>query len=251
MVLFKKTFILFFLFLHLLCNSKHSISDELTINVPEGDYMPYARVTASTAEGVYIDTIAEAAYELGYKISFKPLPWKRAIIEARTGKSDAMVPISKTLERIRDFSFTTTHITSEETVLFSRNYFDYDGDLKSLRRYKIGFQIGKFNRERLKSIPSNNLYEVRNTEKLIRMLHFGRIDLFIGTNFQVQYVKRKKGISGTVMPVYPAISIDKGYIAFSRKNIKSEELAKQFSKSILNLKSNGRYEQIISKYIYE
>ncbi len=97
----------------------------------------------------------------------------------------------------------------------------------------------------------DNLDEANSTQLNIIKLMNNRIDGLIGDEISVyQYIK-KLGYSDKIVKLFYLYSAEeaKGYLMFSKKSISYETINK-INKTIITIKQNGSYDEIINNYKY-
>jgi polar amino acid transport system substrate-binding protein len=146
---------------------KNFISYPKTIKVVRGNenYPPYEFIEKGKLTGFHIDVITMVAKQMKLNIRFESLPWKRALKEIETGTADAISYITPTPTRKAFAIFLDDNVLSHSISGFlalkkNIKHIHYNGDLESLKPYRIGVQLGyaygnKFDdTERLKKVKA-------------------------------------------------------------------------------------------------
>ena len=82
------------------------------------------------------------------------------------------------------------------------------------------------------------------------MLDKKRIQLIVGTRYVLQYTAKQNQVTDQITNLEPPLSIDGGYIAFSKaKGPAQKEMADAFSQELKKLKASTQYQAILEKYI--
>lgn len=66
----------------------------LSICTDQNYWFPYSYAEQGESRGMHIDVVHTALTNLGYSVTFTPLPWKRCLYEAKNGQYDAIVSAS-------------------------------------------------------------------------------------------------------------------------------------------------------------
>ncbi len=118
-------------------------------------WYPYTYESNGKAKGIHVDIVSLALKNLGHDFTFTPLPWKRCLKEAQSGKYSAVVSGSYKTERAKKLLYppdashakkSRWRITQVEYVVVSHieNAYDFKGDLKTVPgpvRAPLGYSI--------------------------------------------------------------------------------------------------------------
>lgn len=126
--------------------SVHSESDkEILICTDQNYWYPYSYQENNISKGIHVDIVDKALNNLGYKVIFKPLPWKRCIQSAELGKYGGIVSASYKPERAVVLNYpedasnnieSKWRITQVEYTFIGHKLdsYEFKGDLDSLPR---------------------------------------------------------------------------------------------------------------------
>lgn len=94
-------------------------------------------------QGYSWDVVRESFHAMGYTVRLLIVPWERGIHYLASGKVDLVFPANKTVERERNYVFSTEYVDQIETVIYMRqnDNFAWRG-LDSLDGLAIGFVRG-------------------------------------------------------------------------------------------------------------
>lgn len=223
------------------------------IRVVSPDYWcPFGCEANSSHEGYPIDILRAIFEPRGIKITYSNLNYSRAIIETRKGRFTLIPSVFK--EEAPDFIFSRQTISDSRYCFYSRadSSWTFTGadSLKNMRigaikSYSYGELIDKAiakQKGRFELQAGNNL-----TERLVRMLVAGRLDVFIENEYLVAYnlllnpdVKlREAGCEAS----------SSTYIAFSPgDNQLGQKYADMFDAGLLQLRASGALEKIMARY---
>ncbi len=221
-------------------------------NVCFNNYPPYHYMENNSPSGIAVEIANRVALSLGIKIKYQLLPWSRCLMYAKSGKVDAILFIFKKKER-EDFLYYHKEnlIAHEVNALYALNNKDisFNGDIENdLKSYTIGiiqdFSYGNTFDNASKTLT---LDTVTDAPKLLKKLILGRNDCILYNTLLTNWYSRKMGIQGKIKRIDPPVSIEPGYIAFSKK-AETEVLSKQFAVGMSLFKQSDQYAQVLEKY---
>ncbi len=241
--------IAFFIILNL--SSFDLLAEELKIVRIDANYAPYEMVVEGKLTGLHIDLVNAVTNNLGIKVIFKSLPWKRAIQRIKKGTADAITYIGKTPVREEFVYFNDGNILSSSAYIFTclksrAGNIKYNGDLMSVRRYKIGVQRGYSYGTKFDETKYLQKHVVDKKYQLLSMLLNGRIDLAVID--EPEYLQNQNnGEWSKTTFLKPDIVKQNFYIGFSKAK-KLEQLTEKFAKELTRFKLTKEYQMILTKY---
>lgn len=237
----------------LLATSLPICADEIVLGADI--WPPFNGEPGSDSPG-YMVEIAQKVFESkGHTITYKEIPWTRAIISCREG--DIQGIIGAAVGDAEDFVFPSEYLglSANNAFTLKESTFKYD-NANSLSGVKVGFIQDYAYGDDL-----NNFIEANKNSKLIKFmvgndalkknikkLQVHRLDVVIETKSVFEYTANEMGLSDIFKSVGVDGSPDALYIAFSPKNPKSKEYAKILSDGVVELRNNGELEKILKKY---
>jgi polar amino acid transport system substrate-binding protein len=230
--------------------------DAETITLVADEWPPFNSVPGSEEEGYLVDVARAVFVKKGINVSYKLLPWKRAIELTRNGKYNGIIGASRT--DAPDFVF-----PSEE---LSRNFISFyvrkDSNWKFVNRNDIikislgviaGYDYRKWLLDYISTYQSDpEKIQImagdrplnRNILKLINK----RVDAIVDNEAVILNVARSMYVTDQIkLAGYdsePAFI----YIAFSPGNADSQRYADILSEGIIQLRKSGQLELILSRY---
>jgi len=154
----------------------------IKICMDESDWYPFTIVKNGKGVGIHIDIIKEALSNLGYTYTFRIMPWKRCLNEAKQGHFDAVATASFNQSRAEFLDYpkgaAKEHKSSyrvmqvEYVVVTLRDdSYKFDGDIKTIPRpiraprgYSI---VGDLEKQGL-VVDDNSANDEINIKKLLR-----------------------------------------------------------------------------------
>ncbi len=213
------------------------------------EWAPYIFIENKEIIGSDADIIREICKRLGIEPEFEEVPWKRALKYVEEGKADAIFTPKYTKERAEFLYYPPEPLNMEKLVIavlkgssIKLNKID---DLKNqtvgvVRGYVYNPEFDNYQDIKKSSFDDDN--------QLLRVLANNRIPLAAFTDEgNLKFISKKSGIE--VETVY-VLSETPSYVAFSKKALgeKGKELAEKFGQALRQLKEEGIFQKIRSKY---
>jgi len=189
---------------------------------------------------------------LGYQVSWRLTPWRRALRDVESGEADAILDIGPHQNYLTTFLFTTEPMSSHETMLFHdrRRPFAFRS-LSDLAGLVIGVSPGYlYNNDEF--ISSEAFFREpaptfeANMQKLVR----GRIDMVAMSKPVGLYTSDALGISHQIRYHPMPLSQSDFFLAFT-KAAGWAETAAEFSEALKVFKTTEQYQRILEKYRLE
>lgn len=216
------------------------------------NYPPYGYLCGTEAKGLDVAIIKEVFRRMGDTVSFKFLPWKRALAMAEHGKVDGLFMLVKTPDREK-YMYYSDPVRKESMALFvcKDSCIEFDGDFNSLRGYTFGvvndFSYGPELDEFIKKNKTKNVdlgeSPLMNICKLVKR----RFDFFIADDLSTFYIAHEAGLDTKIKRLEPFIGKNSVYISFLKCR-KLEKLRDRFNAALRSMRTDGTLENIIQKY---
>lgn len=225
-----------------------------TITLVADPWCPYNCQPDSAFPGILIEVAQRAFERSGHAITYKTMPWTRAIKSVRVGRYDGIVGTGP--EETPDFVFTDREILSVDHTFFVRRDDTWRyRDLASLARRKLGvvsgYSYGDLHHRYVQphAEDADRVLIVTGSEPLERLLEFlvvRRIDTLIEDRTAFRYNLRGREALALVKPagVFAKETI---YIAFSPANERAPEYARILSRYIAG--NGAEIDAIIGRYV--
>lgn len=197
-------------------------------------------------KGFDVEVVTEVFERAGIDVEVRFLPWKRVIAVAKKGVIAGMVSCSYQKER-------------EEYLLFS------DEISKSRRSFAtvVGNVLGPMNtfedaKGKMIVVTSGHgtekelvkkdvVHESSFTDQAsIKMLINGRVDAFYSSRELMQFLAKEMGVSDKLE--YHDVSSKSVHLCLTKKWQGADALMSKFNKTLKEVKADGTYEAIHSKY---
>ena len=211
--------------------------------------------------GIFVEIAKAAMEENKMQFEYQTLNWMRAIVEARSGKTNALLGAAKV--DAPDFIFHKTPIVEIKYEMFKlkSKKFNFTGkkantpELKNLKIGVInGYGYDDYMMKRIDAKDPNIIVVSGDSalEKLIQMVISERIDAFyeapmVFKNYQIHNASENiNKIDSAGVPEQDAQQL---FIAFSPAIPESKKYADWIDQQLKKLKKNNQYEALLNKYV--
>jgi polar amino acid transport system substrate-binding protein len=221
------------------------------------DDPPYFMSQDDEVVGIDADLGREAMERLGCSLSFKKLPWARALQELREGRVDMLSGAYRTSEREQYAHYSEVVGLVSPNILFIRQSeaanFDFN-DLRSLLEsdFRLGAQVNVSYSDEYSALIQNpdyadNIEFLPRRELLWRMLARNRLDGLIASKLTGLYEIQELGLSGRIAPSSLVVSNKPAYFVFSKASVSSEFVA-DFDRALQSMLDDGTFAAIVNRY---
>jgi polar amino acid transport system substrate-binding protein len=219
-----------------------------TIQIASDVWCPYI---CETQPG-YLVEIAQRAFETqGEQVIFVPMPFNRALKEAKSGNIDAVLAISPSAATEYDLLTGETIVgqVSNDFFVVNHNPWTYKklSDLSSQSISVIkGYDYGQILASYLTTHPqvSWSVGEDPLSMNIIRMIK-GRHQITVGNRYVIEYTARQLKLADKIKYAGSMAETINLYVGF---NINQQAKQQQFDLGVKVLKASGEYQKILDKY---
>lgn len=226
------------------CTSKNAEKKEgdTIVMATNAEFPPYEYKEGDDIVGIDAELAEAIADKLGMKLEIEDMAFDSIISAVQSGKADfGAAGMTVTDERKEQVDFSVSYYTGKQVIIVAKG-----SDIKSpddLEGKKIGVQLGTTG-----DIYISSDYGDENTEKFnkgyeaVLSLSQGKIDaVVIDDQPAKEFIKEIDGLE-----ILESEYISEDYaIAFK----KGSSLVEKFNKAIKELKEDGTFDAIVSKYI--
>lgn len=199
----------------------------------------------TTFPGYDIEIIQEAFLSQGLATEFSFFPWKRAYLLVESGEFDALCSCSWRPERDKAFWY------SEEMGNVSKGIFSIESQafnaLSDLRDHKVGVVSGYNLEEELKVAGISDIQSVVSDTLLLNLLLYKRVEAIYSYENTVNSLLKVMSPRPRIM--FRQIENAPYYLCISRAHKGGEALVGKFNSGLQKLRSEGRYQSIIQRYL--
>lgn len=258
--------LLFCLFLLSIQFSVYATSKQEVVIYAEENYRPYTWVENGQLKGIYVDILKQAFEKMeGYHVKLKAVPWERGLHMLEKGEAFALFPPYYQPKHRPYISPYSEPIFREKTILvcrkgiFTENRTRWPEDFYGLTiGQSSGYLMGGDKYIEAVRQGKITVSESLRTGQNLLMVATGRIDCYINDELAV----KTEELMLSLQPRYKklvdnldngfTISEEHGYLAFSNVNEDNypykHNFVTQFNLAIKQMKDNGEYDAIVSRY---
>lgn len=224
------------------------------------DDPPYFMARDDQVIGIDADLGREAMERMGCSLTFKKLPWARALRDLREGRVDLLSGAYRTAEREQYAHYSSVVGLVSPNVLFIQQDDSATGDFNGLEKlldsgFKLGAQIDVSYSDEYSALIQNpdykkNIEFLSRRESLWKMLARDRIDGVVASKLTGLYEIQELGLSDTIKPSSLIVSNKPAYFIFSKASVNDGFVA-DFDKALQSMLDDGTFTAIVNKYAPE
>lgn len=251
------------LILVLLLLSSSLYGDQKVVSVATlGDYAPLLfsldnqviRTTLKPGEdspvfhGYSWDVFRESLHAMGYTIQLNVKPWVRALKDFENGKADLLFPAGKNSKRLAKFNYSQQHINEAHFAIYinNNNPLKWQG-VNALKGLSIGVVRGFNYGDKWRTAKGINKINIKNILTGFEMLEKGRLDGFLGYEFNWDYILKEHGWSSKFRKL-PEFDYSNEYVVALKSNKQGQKLLNDFDLGKQKLAESGRLQAIQLKW---
>lgn len=216
------------------------------------DYWPPFRIQSEEGiTGIDMDLLAIIGKRLGVEIVVEKMPWARCLLSIKEGSADLMTGVAKTPEREEYMLFTSMPYYACAPAFYERK----SRQGTPIKRYddlyevEIGFTRDSAYFARFDEDENLDKFPANNEKQLLKMTDDSRLDVFIGTDCQVDYDIARLDLADTIRkaPYQPESRIDL-FIGVSMESPLADRMD-EINAILRDLGRRGRIRLIASEYV--
>jgi len=223
---------------------------ELVIARGDSNWPPYEMEVNGQLTGFHIELIRKVADNLGISISFKSLPWKRAVKMVETGQISAISYIAKTPEREQFVYYSESNILSGTNhYLVKRKHRDdivFNGNIEQLEPHTVvyisGYALGKDFDES----TTIHKVEVASGKRVIELISKQRHDIGVVSFEDLKGVQSQRLLDELEF-MTPALYSTTVYLGFA-KELSADPIVQAFTQEMEHFKQTSEYQQLKAKF---
>lgn len=220
-----------------------------TLRIVTAEYPPFVFQQGQSIAGADWEVVKAVFKQMGIPVKLRFCPWKRCLLQIRTGKADAILDVSRTPEREKNMIFPDEYLSKSVVVFFKRVDETVPfHSLNDLSQLTIGARSGYDYCDEV-SNPPFRVERGRNLEINMNKLIHKRIDLALASYPVGQYMTTKMEIAHLVDLVPGAVvcSDYSLYLAFSKRGARHFSIA-DISQALREFKQTDEYKKILARY---
>lgn len=199
--------------------------------------------------GIDVEILAAIAEDQGFEYELKSLGWDAAIAACQAGQADGMIAGASITDdrKASGWIFSDGYYTCTQCVTVASN-----SDIKSLDDLKgktVAVKIGTQGEAYANSLKDQLNFEItkfKDSPTMYQAVTGGQaVACFEDTPIMKASIK-DGGLALKVLEGYENKGSDYGFAIFDKNN---QELIDKFNAGLKNIKANGKYDDIIKKYL--
>ena len=228
----------------MICASGASVMAEgdVLVMATNAEFPPYEYHEGDEIVGIDAEVAALIAEELGMTLEIEDMAFDSVLAAVQSGKADiAMAGITVTEERKMSVNFTDPYTTATQMIIVAEN-----SDIASpddLTGKTIGVQLGTTGDIYVEDVEDATIERYNKGFEAVQALLQGKVDAVVidGEPAKV-FVEQNEGIK----LVDEAFTEEEYAIAIAKDN---EELLEKVNTALNTLKENGKFDEVVAKYI--
>ena len=225
-------------------------SDKTWVIATDTVFKPFEYTDASgNFVGIDVDIVAAVAEDQGFKYELKSLGWDAAIAACQSGQADGMIAGASITEKRKasGWTFSDGYYDSNQTLTVPADsditgFADLSGKMVAV---KTGTQ-GATYAESLKDEYGFDLTYFEDSPTMYQAVLGGQC---VGCFEDTPIMKASIKDGGLALKVLDDTASDPAPYGFAIFSEDSQELLDMFNKGLADIKANGKYDEILKKYL--
>ena len=231
-------------------SATESASDKTWVIATDTVFKPFEYTDASgNFVGIDVDIVAAIAEDQGFKYEMKSLGWDAAIAACQSGQADGMIAGASITEKRKasGWTFSDGYYDSNQTLTVPADsdiagFADLSGKMVAV---KTGTQ-GATYAESLKDEYGFDLTYFEDSPTMYQAVLGGQC---VGCFEDTPIMKASIKDGGLALKVLDDTASDPAPYGFAIFSEDSQELLDMFNKGLADIKANGKYDEILKKYL--
>lgn len=253
------TFMIVLLLTVFLCTRTAPASDEpLTLNCSERYWYPFLYTQDDQTRGIFYDIVSKALENLKIKALVEPVPFRRAMVNAREGKVDGIIAVGYQLDMMQDLDYPPDADKDLESpwrimqvdhvvVSYAKNSYEFEGALKTLPAPVRLIQDAPIIDDLSKI--GIDVQEVRDDVQNFLKLMRDKNGVIITTSVTAEMMHQDPRFKGKIKIHAIPVASNAYYLAFSKKSRLSAEDKMRIWKEVKRWRDDYVFMlQVFSKY---
>ncbi|CAM3903576.1 substrate-binding periplasmic protein [Rheinheimera salexigens] len=217
---------------------------------------PYQYMTVDNKPtGLDIEIASAVLNNMNCQLAVEQGSWTELLLKLKTGEVDAVLGASKTEDR-KSFAYFSDAYRKERFQLYVRkdniNY-PYENISAFLEDgHKLGIVNQYYYGDDMAELYENETFQPLFVGAIISELNIARlldeeIDGLLEDSFVGASIMRRKGLDKYIKPHNISLESTDVFVMFSQESVTEEQVA-AFNRGLTQLKENGEYNKLVSKY---
>jgi len=217
--------------------------NEAPLKIITESWAPFSYKENGQVKGAITDVVRSVFQDMNVPVTFRVVPWKRAVAMLKKGKGDALYSASYKSDRAKFLIYPKHPIYQVKYLFYSKkdSGFTFDGNVSHLHG-KIGAMRGYSYTKEFWGTPKScghcyTIEEVSRLEQNFKKLHKGELMAFPASQKVAEAMMKKEGYTDE----FEASSIPlatKDYFLTFRKGT-DPKLVEKFDEAIAHIKANS------------
>lgn len=225
-------------------------SDKTWVIATDTVFKPFEYTDASgNFVGIDVDIVAAIAEDQGFQYELKSLGWDGAVAACQAGQADGMIAGASITDDRKDsgWMFSDGYYTATQTMTVAANS-DITG-FEDLKGKNVAVKIGTQGAAYADSLKDEYGFTVTSFEDSPTMYQavLGGQCVACFEDTPIMQASIKDG--NLALKVLEDTANEGGDYGFAIFNSNSQELLDMFNAGLANIKENGKYDEIIAKYL--
>lgn len=208
------------------------------------NYKPFDYKEDAKLTGLDIDLVNEIAKREGIELTWVEMSFDGLIPALKTGKIDMIASaMSATEDRRKSVDFSDVYYTTKNLYIKKKDN-EALNSKEDLEGKIIGVQLGTLQEPAAKAIKDTKVQSNESLSVVIMELKEGKIDAVVADkDVSTGYLKENADLIG----FFEEEDDSEGF-SFAFNKDKQKEAIEKFNKGLKDLKADGTYDQILTKY---
>lgn len=225
----------------------NSINAKESLNLFTEQYPPFNMIENGILYGISTDIMKELLHRENIKYKIELFPWSRAYKMALQEKNTAVFSTARTSEREHLFKWVGPLVENNWTFFAKKGSKISISHLEEAKNYIVGgYNADAVSEYLIKQnfVVGKNIQLATNERQNALKLEAGRIDLWATSSQLAPWIAKTEKL-GQVVQLFTFKKVEM-YAAFNKDT--DDALINQLNKTLINMKKDGTFKKISSKY---
>lgn len=202
-----------------------------------------------TLVGIDVEILTAIAEDQGFTFTIEPLGWDASIAACQAGQKDGMIAGASITEARREsgWIFSDGYYNATQSMAVAQNS-DIDG-FEALNGQSVAVKIGTMSKDYADSLAEQYGFTVVTFESspdIYQAVIGGQCAAcFDDTPIMADYIK----VNGVPLKLVDGTANEGADYGFAVFDPEKQELVDKFNAGLANIRANGKYDEIIAKYL--
>jgi polar amino acid transport system substrate-binding protein len=228
------------------------VDTQRQITISSGEWAPY--LSNRLSGGGRLSQVVTESFALeNIDVNYQYFQWVKSLMLAETGVVDATIGWIHSVEREQLFLYSEPLSINKDVFLYLAGRDIEWTKISDLNGMKIGIIDSFYYGDEFEQAETSGdiiVFRNKSEQQNFRLLLEGKIDLAIGEQSVTQRIMKRLLTPNEInsIKIHPnALREQELFLLFNKQNPNAEALRSSFNKGLATLKSNGRYQEIISQ----